>query len=73
MPNATHRLITHFSDWTKLKVAVAWLLKLKKVLRQRSQKRKEIQASVDSSRVVETASKTNRLRDNTESYFGGPE
>lgn len=43
--NATYRLITHFSDWTKPKVAVAFL-KLRKFL---SQKRKEIKASLDSS------------------------
>ncbi|XP_063072354.1 uncharacterized protein LOC134463029 isoform X3 [Engraulis encrasicolus] len=31
--NATHTLITHYSDWTKLRVAVSWFLKLKETLR----------------------------------------
>jgi len=55
--NATHRLIVHFSDWLKLKVAVAWFLKLKKVLRQRSQRRKEIKTSLDSLGVLPSSKK----------------
>ena len=31
--NATQRLMTHFSDWTKLRLAVAWYLKLKETLK----------------------------------------
>lgn len=39
--NATHRLITHFSDWTKLTVAVSWFLKLKETLQKLVQIRKQ--------------------------------
>lgn len=38
--NATQRLMTHFSDWTKLQLAVAWYLKLKETLKGLVQKRK---------------------------------
>lgn len=59
--NATHRLITCFSDWTKLKVAVSWLLKLKKVLKQQSRKRKEIKVYYDSSGVLISSKKPEKV------------
>lgn len=40
--NATCKLIHYFSDWKRLKVAVAWILKLQKLLLQLSRKRKEL-------------------------------
>lgn len=40
--NASNCLITHFSDWKKLKVAVAWMLKVKKLLKLICLKRKEL-------------------------------
>lgn len=40
--NATSQLIAHFSDWQKLKVAVAWFLKLKGILLKLSKKRKTL-------------------------------
>ncbi|KAK0131367.1 hypothetical protein N1851_033910 [Merluccius polli] len=40
--NATSQLMTHFSDWQRLKVAVAWLIKLKGTLLKLSKKRKEL-------------------------------
>nr|XP_061785759.1 uncharacterized protein LOC133576497 [Nerophis lumbriciformis] len=43
--NATHQLITYFSDWQRLKVAVAWILKLKKVLLNMSRKRRQLQST----------------------------
>lgn len=51
------RLITHFSDWTTLKVAVACFLKLKKFPIQQSQTRKEIKASLDSLGVLPSSKK----------------
>ncbi|XP_073671982.1 uncharacterized protein [Paramisgurnus dabryanus] len=41
--NATSQLITHFSDWQRLKVAVAWLIKLKETLFKLKEKRKELE------------------------------
>lgn len=41
----TNRLIAHFSDWRRLKVAVAWFLKLKEILRNKSYKRRASEAS----------------------------
>lgn len=43
--NPTSQLLNYFSAWTKLKMAVAWFLKFKKILRLLSAKRKEIQAT----------------------------
>ncbi|KAL7840982.1 hypothetical protein SRHO_G00246730 [Serrasalmus rhombeus] len=40
--NATSQLIEYFSDWKRLKIAVAWMLKLKHVLMELSKKRKEL-------------------------------
>ncbi|XP_030646367.1 uncharacterized protein LOC115826628 [Chanos chanos] len=39
--NATDKLMTHYSSWTKLKRAVAWFLKLKDLLKELKAKRKE--------------------------------
>lgn len=41
--NATSQLMTYFSDWQRLKVAVAWLIKLKETLLKLSKKRKELE------------------------------
>lgn len=40
--NASNCFITYFSDWKKLKVAVAWILKVKKLLNKICLKRKEL-------------------------------
>ncbi len=40
-PNATDQLLSYFSDWRKLKVAVAWFLKWKRILLQLKQRRKD--------------------------------
>lgn len=40
-PSATHQLIMYFSDWRKLKRSVAWILKIRKTLLERSQTRKQ--------------------------------
>ncbi len=40
--NASNCFISHFSDWKKLKVAVAWILKVKKLLNKICLKRKEL-------------------------------
>lgn len=40
--NATSQLITYFSDWKRLKVAVAWLLLVKGTLLELSQRRKQL-------------------------------
>lgn len=43
--DSTTRLIAHFSDWKRLRVAVAWFLKYKRMLQERSHKRKESKTS----------------------------
>lgn len=40
--NATHQLMTYFSDWQMLKVTVAWFIKLKNILLKPSKKRKQL-------------------------------
>lgn len=40
--NATHKLINYFSNWKRLKTAVAWILKVKKVLLEVSRQRKQL-------------------------------
>ena len=42
--DATDQLLSYFSDWRKLKVAVAWFLKWKRILLQLRQRRKELHA-----------------------------
>lgn len=42
--NSTNYFITYFSEWKRLKVAVAWMLKLRKVLDKLRLKRKELLA-----------------------------
>lgn len=37
----TNRLMAYFSDWRRLRVAVDWLLKLKRILLRRTHKRRE--------------------------------
>ncbi len=46
--SATHQLLNYFSDWTKLKTAVAWILKFKDVLLKLKQYRTHIQSSFTS-------------------------
>lgn len=41
----TYQLMAHFSDWRKLKVTVAWFLRLKRTLLERSRKRTKLEAS----------------------------
>nr|XP_054593653.1 uncharacterized protein LOC129160674 [Nothobranchius furzeri] len=43
--NPTSKLIAYHSDWQKLKVAVAWFLKIKEVLLRLSKERKQISIS----------------------------
>lgn len=43
--DATSQLLAYFSDWRKLKVAVAWFLKLRKTLLEMSHRRHAPQAS----------------------------
>lgn len=43
--NATDNLLTYFSDWSRLKAAVAWFLRLKAVLLELSRRRKDGKAS----------------------------
>lgn len=42
--NPTNQLLTYFSSWTKLRRAVVWFLKLKKILQSLCAKRKRIQS-----------------------------
>lgn len=42
--DATNRLLTYFSSWSKLKVAVAWLLKWKAILLEKCRRRREEKA-----------------------------
>jgi len=42
---ATDRLLNYFSDWKRLKVAVAWFLRLKKMLFELSRGRKALEAT----------------------------
>lgn len=46
--NATLQLLSYFSDWTKLRIAVAWFLKFKTALRRLATCRREMQALDDS-------------------------
>lgn len=46
--NATPQLLNYFSDWTKLKTAVAWILQFKDVLLKLKQFRTHIQSSFTS-------------------------
>lgn len=39
--NTATRLITYYSDWHRLRKVVAWILKIKDVLREAYKKRKE--------------------------------
>lgn len=44
--NHTNYLINYFSTWMKLKTTVAWFMRLKELLKQLTQKRKEIHAFI---------------------------
>lgn len=44
-PDGTNRLIVHFSDWRRLRVAAAWFLKLKKMLLHMTRKKRESETS----------------------------
>lgn len=48
-PNATDHLISYFSDWRRLKMAVAWFIKWKRILLQLKQRRQELHAADGSS------------------------
>ncbi len=53
-PNATQQLITYFSDWKRLKISVAWILKIRKALLEVSQKRRQLnQNNADNSNKVD--------------------
>lgn len=41
--NATHHLITYFSDWQRLRTTVAWFIKLKDILLKLSKQRKQLE------------------------------
>ncbi|XP_035989853.1 uncharacterized protein LOC118561756 [Fundulus heteroclitus] len=64
--DATTKFVHYFSSWAKLKISVAWLLKLKDILLSMSTKRKELMAmgpSVDASiapRRIEEEMRKNR-------------
>ncbi len=51
--SATHQLLNFFSDWTKLKTAVAWILKFKGILLKLKQFRTHIQSSGTNNSKVE--------------------
>ena len=65
--NATDRLITYFSDWRKLKVTVAWFLKIKWALLKLSQKRKQLQTSDADQQARNVQAEMKKMR----STFGG--
>lgn len=48
--NATSQLMAYFSDWRKLKAAVAWFLKLKRNLLEMSHRRRVSEAQVEQQR-----------------------
>ncbi|KAK7909879.1 hypothetical protein WMY93_014563 [Mugilogobius chulae] len=47
--DATFKLLHYFSSWSKLKISVAWFLKLKDILLSLSTKRKELMATFSTS------------------------
>lgn len=53
----TDMLITYFSSWRRLKVAVAWFQKLKEALKLLAQGRKELQSTVNQTTVTRNAQK----------------
>lgn len=59
--NATHKLINYFSDWKRLKTAVAWILKVKKVLLEVSCQRKQLISLNDSSDLEQRLQQTKTL------------
>lgn len=62
--NATSQLISFFSDWQRLKVAVAWILKLKRALSKLCKKRKELQfASANGTQVLNVTKEMQAFKD----------
>lgn len=59
-PDGTSRLIAHFSDWRRLKIAAAWFLKLKRMLLNRTRKKGESETS-DTNMLNATAPKGQAL------------
>ncbi|XP_030596228.1 uncharacterized protein LOC115787620 [Archocentrus centrarchus] len=62
--NATDQLMTYFSDWRKLKVSVAWFLRLKGLLLQLSRQRRGLKDSHPQAgqRVVQKATVTSKVK-----------
>nr|XP_054607751.1 uncharacterized protein LOC129167238 [Nothobranchius furzeri] len=58
----TSRFIHYFSSWRKLKTSVAWFLKLKAILLDLSQKRKEFEASLP---AADVSTFTKKAQENT--------
>ena len=50
--NPTDRFLTHFSSWKKLKIAVAWILKLKETLKVLVHRKKEFRSTVSASNTI---------------------
>ncbi|KAI2646661.1 NEDD4 family-interacting protein 2 [Labeo rohita] len=62
--NATSQLISFFSDWQRLKVAVAWILKLKRALLKLCKKRKELQfASANGAQLLNVTKEMQAFKD----------
>lgn len=59
MEEPTIRLMNSFSSWTKLKISVAWFLRLKGILLQLSRKRKDLASAspIPPARLVEEMKK----------------
>lgn len=61
LSNATDKLMLHFSSWIKLKRAVAWFLKLKRLLMELRMKRKEMSASNEEHKMEDFKKKMKRM------------
>ena len=57
--DATDQLMTYFSDWKRLKVSVAWFLRLKTILLELSRKRKDLNPSAQAGQVKRLKPKVN--------------
>lgn len=63
-PNTTSQLITFFSDFQRLKVTVAWFIKLKRVLLKLSKKIKKLQdAGVNEASVLNVGTEMQAFKD----------
>lgn len=60
--DATTKLVHHFSGWTKLKISVAWFLRLKDILLELKKKRKEIVTSLANSPVQPVEEEMRKVR-----------